>query len=202
MPRNSCLSMVKGLYQHIRELWKKPKENLGPLWKERLVAWRKEPVTIRIKRPTRLDRARTLGYKAKQGFLIVRQRVQRGGHTRPDIKKGRRPRHNRQRLILGKSYQRVAEERVARKYVNCEVLNSYWVAKDGKYYWHEIILVDKSHPAIKADKKMNWICSGKHRNRAFRGLTSAGRKSRGLRKKGKGAEKVRPSQRANKRTAK
>ena len=69
-------------------------------------------------------------------------------------------------------------------------------------YWYEIILVDKSHPAIKADKKMSWVCSGKHKNRAFRGLTSAGRKSRGLRNKGKGAEKVRPSQRANKRTAK
>ncbi len=42
----------------------------------------------------------------------------------------------------------------------------------------------------------------KKKGRAFRGLTSAGRKSRGLRRKGKGAEKVRPSLRANKRLAK
>lgn len=191
-----------GMYQQIRNLWKKPKQGLGTVWKERLVAWRREPVTVRVQRPTRLDRARSLGYKAKQGYVVVRQRVQRGGHTRPDIKKGRRPRHSRQRLVLGKSYQRIAEERVARKYVNCEVLNSYWVAKDGKYYWYEVILVDKSHPAIKADKNKSWICGRKQTNRVYRGLTNAGKKSRGLYKKGKGAEKLRPSQRANKRRAK
>ena len=37
------------------------------------------------------------------------------------------------------------------------------------------------------------------RGRVYRGLTSAGRKSRGLRGKGKGFEKMRPSRRAHNR---
>ena len=92
--------------------------------------------------------------------------------------------------------------RAAKKYTNLEVLNSYWVSKDGQYYWYEVILVDKEHPAIRADKNIKWISEKKHTRRAFRGLTSAARKSRGLRSnKGKGAEKIRPSLRANLRKA-
>jgi large subunit ribosomal protein L15e len=71
------------LYQHIREAWKKPKENLGDLWRSRLIQWRHEPVTVTLEHPTRLDRARSLGYKAKQVILVVRQRVNRGGHELP-----------------------------------------------------------------------------------------------------------------------
>lgn len=83
-----------------------------------------------------------------------------------------------------------------------EVLNSYWVGEDGKHKWYEVILVDPYHPAIKADPQLNWLCTGKHRGRAFRGLTSAGKKGRGLRNKGIGAEKVRPSIRAHGRRGK
>jgi len=54
-----------------------------------------------------------------------------------------------------------------------------------------VILVDKMHPSIIADKRISWISEKKHTGRAFRGLTSAGRRSRGLLNKGKGAEKVR-----------
>ena len=50
---------------------------------------------------------------------------------------------------------------------------------------------------IKADKDINWICNPSQRGRVFRGLTPVGRKSRGLTKKGKGAEKIRPSLSAN-----
>ena len=89
------------------------------------------------------------------------------------------------------NYQWIAETRVARKYVNCEVLNSYYVTKDGQNYWYEVILVDRSHPAVKKDKTTSWISDKK--GRVFRGQTSAGRKARGLRNKGKGAEKMRPS---------
>jgi large subunit ribosomal protein L15e len=188
-----------GIYKKIRELWKKPKQNLKELWKERLVEWRRQPSTLRIERPTRLDRARSLGYKAKKGIIVVRQRVLRGGHMRPNITSGRRPRHNRQKMVLTKSYQVIAEERAARKFPNLEVLNSYYVAKDGKYYWYEIIMVDPAEPSIKADKDKNWIIANQHKRRVFRGLTSSGRKMRGLRNKGKGAEKVRPSSRANNR---
>jgi len=191
-----------GLYKHVRELWKQPRKNLGDLWKQRLIQWRREPVTLRIERPTRIDRARSLGYKAKQGFVVVRQRLSSGGRMREKFKSGRRPKHYRRKKIVSKSYQLIAEERAVRKFVNCEVLNSYFVAKDGKNYWYEIILVDKNHPNIKADPRLRWIAGKKHTRRVFRGLTSAGRKMRGLRRKGRGAEKIRPSQRAKMRLAK
>lgn len=193
-----------GMYKHIRNLWKKPKKNMPDLWRERLIKWRRENSTVRIEKPTRLDRARSLGYKAKQGILVVRQRVRRGGHRRPMIKRGRRPKHYRQLLVLDKNYQQVAEERANRKYPNCEVLNSYWVAEDAIYYWYEVILIDKAHPVIRADKNLNWISEKQHTRRVYRGLTSAGRKARGLRNKGKGAEKIRPSRAAviNRRTKK
>lgn len=190
-----------GIYKYIKSVWKNPKKNLDEIWKQRLIAWRKEPSTLRIEKPTRLDRARALGYKAKQGFIIVRQRVMRGGRKREKIRHARRPKTRRHRKIVALNYQHVAERRANKKFQNCEVLNSYWVGEDGKYKWYEIILVDKNHPVIKADENLNWISEPHHRGRVYRGLTSAARKSRGLRNKGKGAEKVRPSLRAHNRRA-
>jgi len=183
-----------GLYQHIRELWKRPKDSLKELNKERLIAWRKEPSTIRIERPTRLDRARSLGYRAKEGIIVVRQRVSKGGRMREKFHGGRRPRHMRRKKIVAKGYQQIAEERANRKYTNCEVINSYKVAEDGLYYWYEIIMADRYNPNIINDKQLGWVLFSK--GKAYRGLTSAGRKSRGLNKKGIGAEKIRPSLRA------
>jgi large subunit ribosomal protein L15e len=183
-----------GLHKHIGKLWKKHSSELVQLNRKRYVTWRRESVTVRIKRPTRLDRARSLGYRPKSGVIIVRQRVDRGGRKRPDIKGGRRSKHARQIKILDKSYQLVAEERTAKRYVNMEVLNSYFVGKDGQYYWYEVILVDAEKPEIKTDKNLKWLTNS--RRRVFRGMTSAGRKTRGLRNKGKGAEKMRPSRTA------
>lgn len=183
-----------GMYKYIRNLWKKSSESMPGLMRERLIKWRKEPASLRLERPTRLDRARSLGYKAKQGFVVVRQRVIRGGHKRPSGMGGRRPKAQRRKMSLDKSYQQIAEERVNKKFPNCEVLNSYAVAKDGVYYWFEVILVDRAHPAVLKDPKIAWIA--KKKGRASRGLTSAGKKSRGLMKKGKGAEGVRPSKKA------
>ena len=181
-----------GAYKYIREAWKKPKEN--SLWKERLVQWRKEPVTVRLAKPTRLDRARSLGYKAKQGIIIVRQKVSRKRRMRPAVAGGRRPKAYRHRKILNMNFQQIAEMRANKKYINCEVLNSYYVAEDGQNMWYEVILVDRTHPATIANEKLNWISL--KQGRASRGLTSAGRKNRGLRNKGKGAEKLRPSRNA------
>ncbi|MDP3918580.1 MAG: 50S ribosomal protein L15e [Nanoarchaeota archaeon] len=187
-----------GMYQEIRKLWTKPKENLGPLYRERLIKWRKENVLTKIERPTRLDRARSLGYRAKTGFVLIRVRVKRGGRYREQIKKGRRSKTSRRRKIVGMSYQWIAEQKAQRKYKNLEVLNSYYVAKDGVYGWYEIIMVDPLRPEIKNDKQLSWMKFRKHTNRVLRGKTSAGRKSRGLTKKGMGAEKLRPSSKANK----
>jgi large subunit ribosomal protein L15e len=191
-----CMWKLKmGMYQYIRDAWKKPRE-LG-FWQQRLVKWREEPATLRIERPTRLDRARSLGYKAKPGFVVVRQRVNRGGRQRPQIRHPRRPKAMSRRKDLTMNYQAVAENRAARKYPNCEVLNSYYVGEDGLYYWYEIILVDGANPSIVADTRINWIIN--HKGRSERGLTSAGKRGRGLLHKGKGAEKVRPSLRAHNR---
>lgn len=187
-----------GFYQRIREAWKRPQESMPELWKERLIKWRREPATIRIERPTRLDRARSLGYKAKQGIVVARQRVYSGGRQRPSIKRGRKPKNFRKKKIVGMSYQWIAEQRAAKEFPNCEVLNSYFVAKDGLFYWYEVILVDKMHPVIRSDKNLKWLASAKHQRRVFRGLTAAGKRSRGiLTNKGKGAEKLRPSRSAS-----
>ena len=171
-------------------------------YREKVRAWNKEGSVERLARPTNPGRARALGYKAKQGFVVVRQRVDRGGRQRPKIRAGRRSKRFGSRKVVGKSYQWIAEERAAKKYPNCEVLNSYYAAEDGQHYWYEIILVDKAHPQILADKNLGWIAEKQHRGRVFRGLTSAARKSRGLLNKGKGAEKIRPSLSAHDRKAK
>jgi large subunit ribosomal protein L15e len=47
-----------------------------------MIKWRSEPTILVIEKPTRLDRARTLGYKAKKGIVVVRVRVPRGGRKR------------------------------------------------------------------------------------------------------------------------
>jgi large subunit ribosomal protein L15e len=54
-------------------------------------------------------------------------------------------------------------------------------------------MVDPHHPVILSDPKISWINEVQHTGRVHRGLTSAGKKSRGLRNKGIGAEKARPS---------
>jgi large subunit ribosomal protein L15e len=174
--------MAKSCYGYIRDAWKSPGASyVGALRQERLVKWRREPAVIRIERPTRLDRARSLGYKAKQGIIVVRAKVRRGGRRKSRPKHGRRPkRMGIHKITPGKSLQRIAEERAARKYPNLEVLNSYWVAEDGKRKWYEIIFVEPAKSSIKSDKNLNWVCSRKHRGRAFRGKTSAGKKGRAL----------------------
>jgi len=188
-----------GMYKYIREGKTPKKSYVGELLKVRMIKWRRDPVVVRIERPTRLDRARSLGYQAKQGYVMVRVRVRKGGRKRPRWKGGRKPsKMGMVKYSPKKSLQWIAEEKAARKFPNLEVLNSYWVGEDGMYKWFEVIMVDPHHPVIKADPKINWIAGKAHKGRVFRGLTSAGRKSRGLRNKGKGAEKIRPSIRANK----
>ncbi|MGD8546103.1 MAG: 50S ribosomal protein L15e, partial [Candidatus Bathyarchaeota archaeon] len=177
-------------YKYMAKAWSKPEKSfVKELMRQRLIKWRKESVITRIDKPTRLDRARELGYRAKQGFVIARVRVRRGGLRKSRPKSGRRQkRMGVKKIKPAKSLRLIAEERAARKFPNLEVLNSYWVAEDGRSKWYEIIMVDSHHPVIEADKKINWICEKQQKGRAFRGLTSAGKKVRGLREKGRGAE--------------
>ena len=156
-----------------------------------------EGAFVKLEKPTNLERARRLGYKAKQGFLVVRARVPKGIRKRPKPAAGRKPTKAGRFFSTGKSKQWIAEERAARKFPNLEVLSSYWTAEDGNYKWFEIILVDKNHPVIKADKSINWICRPQNRKRVHRGLTPAAKTTRGLRNRGKGSENLRPSKAAN-----
>jgi len=183
------------MYKLLRNLWKSPEKSL---MRDRLIEWRKDPAILRIDKPTNISSARSIGYKAKQGFITVRVRVIRGGRKREQIKKGRRSKAARRKKIVGMSYQWVAEQRAQKFYKNLEVLNSYKVGKDGRHYWFEIIMIDPEHPQIKSDRKLKMLGRKANKKRVTHGLTSAAKKSRGLSKKGKGAEKIRPSRRANK----
>lgn len=186
----------KSMYHYMGEAWKdQSNDDMKAIMWQRLVDWRKEGSFVRVDRPTRLDRARALGYRAKQGIVVVRARVRKGGLRKHRIRKGRRPkRKGISKITMRKNIQRIAEERTAKRYPNLEVLASYWVGEDGKNKWYEVIMVDPNHPVIKADPKLNWVCTGKHYHRASRGLTPAGKRGRGLvRTRGRGAEKVRPS---------
>lgn len=167
---------------------------------ERLLTWRREQTVTRLEYPTRLDRARAVGFRAKGGYFIVRVRVRRGGQNKRAIIAGRRPKHKGiLQMTLAKSLRRIAEERAQKHYPNLEVLNSYWVGEDGKQKFFEVILVDPVHPEIVSDPKIAWISAPSQKGRVFRGLTSAGIEGRGLRWSGKGAERMRPSRRRNRR---
>ncbi len=162
--------------------------------RQRLIEWRKQHTVTRVERPLRLDRARKLGYKAKQGFIVVRVSVRRGNLRKLRPRSGRRPkRMGVKQFKPAKSLRLIAEERAGRKYPNTEVLNSYWVGEDGRHKWFEVILVDPNHPVIKSDKTINWITENQHTRRAHRSLTSAGKNVRGLHHRGRGSEKTRPS---------
>ena len=133
-------------------MWKTNSDEL----KLKTIGWRSERAIHRIKRPSRLDRARRLGYKAKQGIIMVRARVGRGGMRRKRPVSGRRPKHlGVVHIKQGISMQQVAERRVLRQFPNMESLGSYYLHKDGKYSWYEVILADPSHPSIMNDKEMH-----------------------------------------------
>lgn len=191
--------LTKSGYSYVKETFEKHETGYQTNNWERGIKYRRGKSVERVERPTKLHRARTLGYKAKQGYIVVRARIRKGGMHKVRPKRGRKPRAmGVSKYTTGKNLQWVAEERVQRKYPNMEVLNSYKVYADGRSWYYEVILVDPSHPSIKADPKINWICEAPHRRRVSRGLTSSGRKARGLHKKGWGSEKTRPSLGANK----
>ena len=171
MVKTKTLKKVKGLVKEMKSLTK-----------ERLIEWRRQGVVKRIDKPTKLRRARSLGYKAKPGFVLCRVRIRKGGRRRRLYgRRGRKPsKAGLVKFTPAKGLQWIAEERAQRKFPNLEVLNSYYVAEDGMYKWFECILVDPQHPAIKADTKINWICDPANRRRVLRGLTSTGKKARGL----------------------
>nr|ABI52753.1 ribosomal protein L15 [Argas monolakensis] len=167
-----------------RELWRKKQSDVMRfLLRLRCWYFRQLNTCHRAPRPTRPDKARRLGYRAKQGYVIYRIRVRRGGRKR-QVPKGctyGKPRnHGVNSLKPSRNHQALAEDRVGRRCKALRVLNSYWVCQDSTFKYYEVILVDPFHKAIRRDPKINWICKAVHKHREMRGLTSAGRKSRGL----------------------
>ena len=147
--------MTKSMYKYIGDFWKnRNSPEFKALMRQRIIQWRREGAVERVERPTRLDRARALGYKAKQGYVVVRAKVRRGGRRKKRPVRGRKSRNmGVNKITPKKSIKLIAEERVARKYSNLEVLNSYWVGQDGKHKFFEIIMVDPQQPTIAKDPR-------------------------------------------------
>ena len=116
--------------------------------------------------------------------MIYRISMRRGGRKRPVAKgcpygkpktsgavKQQKPERN---------LQSIAEERVGRRLKGLRILNSYWVGQDSTYKYYEVIMVDTHHAAITRDPKINWMCNPVQKHRELRGLTAAGKSSRGL----------------------
>ena len=132
-------------------LWR---EN-APALRERAISWRKENAVTRIEKPSRIQRARRLGYKAKQGIIVIRMRVGTGGMRRKRPRSGRRPKHlGVTRIKADVSMKEVADRRVLERYPNMKLLGSYYLYKDGMHYWFEVILADPSHPRVSKDKEL------------------------------------------------
>jgi large subunit ribosomal protein L15e len=111
-------------------MWKSNTDEL----KSKSISWRREPVLNRIARPSRLGR---------------------GGMRKQRPVSGRRPKHfGVVHIKQGVSMRKVAEHRVNEKYPNLEVMGSYYLHKDGKYLWYEVILADPAHPRIYKDKEL------------------------------------------------
>ncbi|MCI3325512.1 50S ribosomal protein L15e, partial [Escherichia coli] len=168
----------------MQELWRKKQSDVMRfLLRVRCWQFRQLSSVHRASHPTRPDKARRLGYRAKQGYVIYRVRVRRGGRKRPVPKGctyGKPVTHGVNQLKFARSSRSVAEERVGRRCGALRVLNSYWVCEDSTYKFFEVILVDPFHKAIRRDPKANWICNPVHKHRELRGLTSAGKSARGL----------------------
>ena len=190
-----------GAYKYLEEIWKHKQSDLMRfVLRMRTWEYRQLPAIHRCSRPSRPEKARKLGYKAKQGFVVYRVRIRRGGRKKP-VRKGIINGKPKSQGVVGlkasKSLRVVAEARVGRRLGNLRVLNSYWVGQDATFKFFEVILVDPSHKAIRRDPKINWICRPVNKRREERGLTSAGKKFRGLRVKGVKDNKNRPSRSSN-----
>merc|ERR1712039_869985 len=182
-----------GAYKYLQELYKKKQSDLLRfLFRIRCWQLRHLAAIHRASRPTRPDKARRLGYKAKQGFVIYRVRLRRGGRKKPvpkGITYGKPKGEGVNEIKFQRSIRSKAEERAGRHCGGLRVLNSYWICQDSTYKYFEIIMVDPHHKAIRRDPRINWIVNAVHKHRELRGLTAAGKKNRGMRK-GHGYNKV------------
>ena len=139
-------------YSEIGKTWQRVfHEKEGDLAK-RAVQLRRGPTVERLERPSRLDKARMLGYKAKDGVVVVRIKLSRGGMRRKRPTSGRRSKHmGVVRMKSDEPVQHTAERRVLEKYPNLRLLGSYMFWQDGKNSWYECVLIDPLNPSIRKD---------------------------------------------------
>ncbi len=150
--------VVANMTGHQEQVWLRMWKENSPELRAKAIEWRKQNALVRITRPSRIQKARRLGYKAKQGIVVIRMRVGRGNMRKQRPVAGRRPKHlGVVRIKPALSMQRVAERRVLEKYPNMDLLGSYYLYQDGMYLWYEVILADSSHPRIFKDKEMRGI---------------------------------------------
>lgn len=140
------------MYKMMQKLWRERPEALRSLLRKRMVAWRRMKAVERVEKPLRIDRARELGYKAKQGYVVALVRVRRGGFSKP------RPRSGRRQKALGVVKHKVnvsmkeeAVQRFIKQFPNLRPLGAYPLAQDSLYRWYEVVAVDPSHPAVQAN---------------------------------------------------
>ncbi len=132
-------------YSYIGDQWVKRTPEFQDWLRRTAVSWRREPTVKRLDRPTRIDKARRLGYKAKPGIIVVRVRVRRGGARKPRPSSGRRQKAmGVAKYTRSLSLQEIAERRANRKYPNLAVGDSYYLHSDGKNHWYEVILRDQN----------------------------------------------------------
>ncbi len=189
-----------GAYKYIRETIQNEYHTRDAVLRGKIIQWRKSDAVVSVDHPTNLPRARSLGYKAKPGIVIVRVRVRRGLSKREKPSRGRKPSKYGRFFAYRKSMQAIAEERAQRRFSNCEVVNSYYIGEDGEYKFFETILADRENPSIKNDPYYGKIVA--QRGRVYRGLTVGGRRHRGIMAKGFGSNIARPSVRAAQRQIK
>merc|ERR1712149_124082 len=73
-----------GAYKYMNEIWRrKQSETMRYLQRVRVWQYRNLNAIHRASRPTRPEKARRLGYKATQGFVVYRIRIRRGGRKKP-----------------------------------------------------------------------------------------------------------------------
>lgn len=141
------------MYSEISKVWRSRFKNKAAELQNLGIDLRTRPTVERLERPTRLDRARRLGYKAKAGFIVIRVKVSRGGMRRRKARMGRRQKHaGIVRMKADVSMRQTAERRVQDKFPNLKVLNSYFLYRDGRSAWYEVLMLDTHHPSVMSDK--------------------------------------------------
>ena len=137
------------------QVWFRMWKDNSVVLRQRALLWRRQNAITRVDKPSRITRAKRLGYKAKQGIIVVRMRVGAGGMRKQRPTGGRRPKHlGVTRIKADVSMKQVAERRVMERYPNMKLFGSYFLYKDSMYFWFEVILADKSHNSITKDKEL------------------------------------------------